>query len=67
MPITIIGMLDEREESLRLLKNCIEARGHKTALTDISIGKGAIDPTLRDTETIDFQCSGHAVPCEGII
>lgn len=47
MPITIIGMLDEREESLRLLKNCIEARGHKTALTDISIGKGAIDPTLR--------------------
>ncbi len=46
MPITIIGMLDEREESLRFLKNCIEARGHPTALADISIGKGAITPTL---------------------
>jgi uncharacterized protein (UPF0261 family) len=47
MPITIIGMLDERQESLRLLKDCIEARGYKTALADISMGKGAIDPTLR--------------------
>jgi uncharacterized protein (UPF0261 family) len=47
MSIAIIGMLDEREESLRLLQNSIETRGHQTALTDISLGKGAIRPTLR--------------------
>lgn len=52
MPIAIIGMLDEREEGLRLLKNCIEARGQKTALMDISIGKGAIAHTLR----ADISC-----------
>lgn len=47
MPVIIIGMLDEREESLRLLKECIESRGYTTALADISIGKGVIVPTLR--------------------
>jgi uncharacterized protein (UPF0261 family) len=47
MSIAIIGMLDEREESLRLLQKCIQARGHQTVLIDISIGKGPIKPTLR--------------------
>jgi uncharacterized protein (UPF0261 family) len=47
MSIAIIGMLDEREESLRLLQKCIQAIGHQTTLTDISMGKGAINPTLR--------------------
>jgi len=47
MSIAIIGMLDEREESLRLLKNYIEAKGYKTVLIDMSIGTGAIHPTLQ--------------------
>ena len=47
MTIAIIGMLDEREEGLRLLKSRIEARGHKTALVDITIGTGAIKPSLK--------------------
>ena len=47
MSIAIIGMLDEREEALQLLKEGIEARGHQTALIDITIGTGAIDPTLK--------------------
>ena len=46
MSIAIIGMLDEREEALQLLKERIEAEGHKTILIDITIGTGAIDPTL---------------------
>ncbi|MBW1804195.1 MAG: Tm-1-like ATP-binding domain-containing protein [Deltaproteobacteria bacterium] len=46
MSIAIIGMLDEREEGLQLLKNRIEARGHKSALIDITIGTGAIEPVL---------------------
>jgi uncharacterized protein (UPF0261 family) len=52
MGIAIIGMLDEREEGLQLLKDRIEARGHKTTLLDISIGTGAIDPSL----TADISC-----------
>ena len=53
MGISIIGMLDEREEALRLLKNRIEARGHKTILMDISIGTGAIDASLKADITCD--------------
>jgi uncharacterized protein (UPF0261 family) len=52
MGIAIIGMLDEREEGLQLLKDRIEARGHKTTLLDISIGTGAIDSSL----TADISC-----------
>jgi uncharacterized protein (UPF0261 family) len=52
MLIAIIGMLDEREEGLQLLKSRIEARGHKTALVDISIGTGAIVPSLK----ADISC-----------
>ncbi len=40
-------MLDEREEALRLMKDRIEQRGHKTVLIDISIGTGAIVPSLQ--------------------
>ena len=47
MAIGIVGMLDEREEGLRLLKDRIEARGHKTILIDISIGTGAIESSLK--------------------
>jgi uncharacterized protein (UPF0261 family) len=47
MPIAIVGMLDEREEALSLIKNRIEKRGHKALLMDISIGTGAIVPSIK--------------------
>jgi uncharacterized protein (UPF0261 family) len=53
MAIGIVGMLDEREEALRLLKDRIEARGHKTILIDISIGTGAIESSLKADITCD--------------
>ncbi len=46
MSIAIVGMLDEREEALRIIKNRIQQRGHKTCLIDISVGTGAIVPKL---------------------
>ena len=46
MAIAIIGMIDEREEALRLLKDRIEKKGHKPLLVDISIGTGAIMASL---------------------
>ncbi|MBW2067081.1 MAG: Tm-1-like ATP-binding domain-containing protein [Deltaproteobacteria bacterium] len=52
MPIAIIGMLDEREEGLTLLKACIDEKGHKATLIDISIGTGAISPSLK----ADISC-----------
>jgi uncharacterized protein (UPF0261 family) len=51
MPIAIIGMLDEREEALSLIRSRIEQRGHKSLLMDISIGTGAISPSLRPDVT----------------
>jgi uncharacterized protein (UPF0261 family) len=53
MSIAIVGMLDEREEALRLIKEVIERRGHKTCLIDISIGTGAIVPTVKP----DVSCA----------
>ena len=47
MPILVIGMVDEREEALTLLKEKIERRGHKVLLADVSIGTGAIVPMLQ--------------------
>jgi uncharacterized protein (UPF0261 family) len=47
MPIAIVGMLDEREEALKLIKDRIERRGHQTCLMDISVGTGAIIPELK--------------------
>jgi uncharacterized protein (UPF0261 family) len=47
MSIAIVGMLDEREEALRVIKDRIEQRGHKALLIDISVGTGAIVPSLK--------------------
>lgn len=47
MSIVIVGMLDEREEALKIIKEQIEKRGHETHLIDISIGTGAIVSSLR--------------------
>jgi len=46
MAIVAVGMLDEREEGLRLIKDQIEKRGHQPLLIDISIGTGAIESSL---------------------
>jgi len=46
MAIAIVGMIDEREQALSLIKERIEQRGHKALLIDISIGTGAIVPSV---------------------
>jgi uncharacterized protein (UPF0261 family) len=47
MSIAIVGMLDEREEALSLIKSQIERKGHQALLLDITIGTGAIEPSLK--------------------
>jgi uncharacterized protein (UPF0261 family) len=47
MAVVIVGMLDEREEALRTIKERVEERGHRTLLIDISVGTGAIMPSLK--------------------
>jgi uncharacterized protein (UPF0261 family) len=53
MTIAIVGMLDEREAGLTLIKDQIEKRGHKALLIDISMGTGAIDSGLKADVTCD--------------
>ena len=53
MSIAVCGMLDERQESLRLLKEKIEQKGHKTILIDFSIGTGGIKASLKADITCD--------------
>lgn len=45
--IVVVGMLDEREEALGFLKKELERRGHEVTLIDITIGAGAIVPSLK--------------------
>ena len=47
MAIAVVGMLDEREEALKIIKDQIEKRGHQAILIDVTIGTGAIAPTLK--------------------
>jgi len=42
MAIAIVGMLDEREQALRLIKEEIERHGHQTILIDVTIGPVAL-------------------------
>jgi uncharacterized protein (UPF0261 family) len=53
MAIVVVGMLDEREEALRLIKEQIERRGHKPLLIDVSIGTGGIVTSLK----ADVDCA----------
>lgn len=53
MQILVIGMLDEREEALTLLKEKIEARGHRALIADVSIGTGAGVPALKPDITAE--------------
>ena len=56
MGIAVVGMLDEREEGLRLIKEHIERRGHKAILVDITMGTGAITSFLQ----ADISCEDLA-------
>ena len=53
MSIAVVGMLDEREEALQLIKKQIERRGHRTILIDITIGTGGIKPSAKAQVTND--------------
>ena len=53
MSIVIVGMLDEREEALKIIKGQIEKRKHKALLIDISIGTGAIVSSLKADVTCE--------------
>ncbi len=61
MPIAVVGMLDEREPALRLIRDCIEQRGHRALLLDISVGNGAIIPSLEaDVNCRELAALGEA-------
>ncbi len=65
MAIVVIGMLDERQEGLRLIKEQIEKRGHRSLLIDISIGTGAIESTLTpDIDSSSLAAAGGATIVE---
>jgi uncharacterized protein (UPF0261 family) len=53
MTVAIVGMLDEREAGLTLIKENIEQKGQGTLLIDISMGTGAIDSALKADITCD--------------
>ncbi|MBN2402612.1 MAG: Tm-1-like ATP-binding domain-containing protein [Spirochaetes bacterium] len=53
MNIAVAGMLDEREDGLRLIKEQIEKSGHKTILIDFSIGTGGIKTRLKADVTCE--------------
>lgn len=63
MAIVIVGMLDEREDALKIIKGQIEKRKQKTVLIDISIGTGAIVSSLKP----DVTCEEIAVLGGGTI
>lgn len=66
MVIAVAGMIDEREDVLRLIKERIEQNGHKALLMDITIGTGAIVPSLRaDISCGEISRYGGG-PCEGV-
>jgi uncharacterized protein (UPF0261 family) len=53
MAIAVCGMLDEREDGLRLIKEQIEKRGHRAIVLDFSIGTGGIEPSFTPDVTCD--------------
>ncbi|HTY64107.1 MAG TPA: Tm-1-like ATP-binding domain-containing protein [Acidobacteriota bacterium] len=66
MAIAVVGMLDEREEALSLIKDQIERRGHQALLIDISIGTGAIVPSLKADVSCRELVQLGGGPAEGV-
>ena len=59
MAIAVVGMLDEREEGLGLIRDSIEKRGYDPILIDISMGTGAIKVSLEpDISSQDLARTG---------
>jgi uncharacterized protein (UPF0261 family) len=65
MAIVIVGMLDEREEALGLIRDRIRQRGHETCLVDISVGSGAIVPAL-EADVTPRELAGLAEKSAGV-
>jgi uncharacterized protein (UPF0261 family) len=66
MAIAVVGMIDEREEALSLIRKRIEQHGHKVLLIDISIGTGAIIPSIKaDIDSSELSKLGGA-PSAGV-
>ena len=66
MSIAVVGMIDEREEALNLIKERIEQHGHKALLIDVSIGTGAINPSIKaDVDYGEISLLGGG-PSEGV-
>ena len=66
MTIAIVGMIDEREEALGLIKERIEQHGHKVLLIDICIGTGAIVPSLKADVAYGELSELGGGPSEGV-
>jgi len=66
MTIAIVGMLDEREPGLTLIKDYIQKQNQKTLLFDISMGTGAIDSALKADITCDEVALAGGTPIEGV-
>ena len=66
MAIAVVGMIDEREEALNLIKKRIEQRGHKVLLVDITIGTGAIIPSLKADITCGELSKLGGGPSDGV-
>jgi uncharacterized protein (UPF0261 family) len=66
MTIGIVGMLDEREAGLTLIKDHIEKSGHKALLIDISMGTGAIDSALKADIACDEVALAGGTPIESV-
>ncbi len=66
MSIAVVGMLDEREDGLRIIKEKIEESGHKSILIDFSIGTGAIKTTLKADITCDDLASAGGMSIDKI-
>jgi uncharacterized protein (UPF0261 family) len=47
MAVVIIGMVDEREAALKIIKHQIEKKGHRTILIDIGTGAGGVVSSLK--------------------
>ncbi len=70
MAVVIIGMLDEREGALKIIKDQIESKGHRTILIDISMGVGGIASSLRGDvcrEEILRLAGGSVEEAEGML
>jgi uncharacterized protein (UPF0261 family) len=66
MAIVMVGMLDEREAALKIIKDAIEGRGHKAILIDISIGTGAGVSSLKPDVTSGELIEPMGETVEGI-